>query len=82
MVETDSPEVKKRAGDILNALAARGIRVPAHGLAGDTLRLFRAAEVLEKVGGAEAEALLKRIEAVGGPAAVEAKAALARMTTR
>jgi len=82
VVETDSPEVKKRAGDILNALAARGIRVPAHGLAGDTLRLFRAAEVLEKVGGAEAEALLKRIEAVGGPAAVEAMAALARMTTR
>ena len=78
LAKTDSPEVRKRAEEVLNRLAARGVRVPAHGLAGDALRLLRATEVLEKVGGTEATKLLRRIEALGGPAGDEAKAALRR----
>jgi hypothetical protein len=77
--DADAPEAKKRAQEILDRFESRGVRVPASGLAGDALRLFRASEVLEKVGSAEAKALLARIEATGGPAGDAANAALRRM---
>ncbi len=76
---TESAEAKKRAGEILTALSAKGLAVPSHGLAGDTMRLFRAVEVLEDIGGTEAKSLLGRIAALGGPASDAAKAALKRM---
>jgi WD40 repeat protein len=79
VADTESPEAKKRAGEILDRFEARGIRMPANGLAGDALRLFRAVEVLEKVGGGEAKSLLTRIEMIGGPAGDAAKAALKRV---
>lgn len=74
-----SAEVRSRAADILRKLTAKGITVPAHGLAGDTLRLIRAVQVLEDIGGTDARTLLTRIVKLGGPAGDEAKAALGRM---
>jgi hypothetical protein len=72
-------EVRSRAADILRKLTAKGIAVPAHGLAGDTLRLIRAVQVLEDIGGTDARTLLARIVRLAGPAGDEAKAALGRM---
>ncbi|MBA4065921.1 MAG: hypothetical protein C0501_19825 [Isosphaera sp.] len=75
----DSPEARRRATGILNGFAAKGVRVPDHGLAGDALQLVRAVGVLESVGGAEAKAVLARIVKFGGPPADAATAALRRM---
>ena len=51
----DSQEARTRATDILNKLTAKGVTVPGHGLAGDTLRFVRAIQVLEDIGGGEAK---------------------------
>jgi len=75
----ESPEAKKRAAEIITYLTAKGFVVPPHGLAGDTLRLFRSVQVLEALGGAEAKSLLTRIADVAGAPGDEAKAALKRM---
>jgi WD40 repeat protein len=74
-----SPEIRARAAEILDKFTAKGVRIPAHGLTGDTLRLVRAVQVLEDVGGPEAKALLKVISGLGGRAGAEAEAALKRM---
>ena len=50
-----------------------------YGLASDTLRLVRTAQVLEELGGDDARSLLERIETFGGRPAETAKAALGRM---
>jgi hypothetical protein len=78
IARTDSPEAKRRATELVDQLRGRGIRVPAHGLAGDTLRLFRAVAVLEKIGGDQARKLLEKIAASDDAAGAEAKAALRR----
>jgi hypothetical protein len=75
----ESPEVRTRAAEILDKFTAKGLQVPAHGLAGDTLRLVRAVQALEDAGGAEAKALLEKIAALGGRPGEEAKAALKRL---
>jgi WD40 repeat protein len=73
---SESAEAKKRANEILTSLSARGVVVPSNGLAGDSLRLVRAVQVLEEIGGPEAKTLLDRIAAMGGAPAESAKAAL------
>jgi len=75
----ESAEVRARAADILAKLTGKGIAIPAHGLAGDTLRLIRTVQVLEDIGGADARTLLARIVKLGGPGGDEARAALGRM---
>src|SRR5262249_17972185 len=77
--KAESAEVRLRAGDLMEKFGARGLRIPDDGMAGDTLRLFRAVQVLEEVGGADAKALLTRIATVSGPAGDAAKAALKRL---
>lgn len=79
---SDSPEVRTRATNLLTQYTAKGIRVPDHGLAGDDLRLLRAAQALEDVGGPEAKSLLERIAKLDGPATDAAKAALGRIKMR
>ena len=71
-----SAEVRKRARDIILGLSRSGVRPPAHGLAGDGVRLVRAVGVLEVLGGAES---LAEIAEYGGRVGDEAKAALARL---
>ncbi len=75
----DSQETRTRAADILSKLTAKGVVVPNLGLAGDTLRLVRATQVLEDIGGAEAQALLGKMVHLGGRVGDDAKAALGRM---
>ncbi len=77
-VSSDSAEIRTRATELIDKFTAKGLRVPDHGLAGDTLRLYRAVQVLEDVGGADAKALLGRIATLGGPVGDSAKAALKR----
>jgi WD40 repeat protein len=75
----ESQEVRTRATEIIDKLTAKGLIVPSHGLAGDTLRLVRAVQVLEAIGGSEAEALLKKVADLGGRPGDAAKAALKRL---
>ena len=75
----ESQEARTRAADILNKLTAKGVTIPAHGLAGDILRFVRAIQVLEDIGGAEAKAALAKLAQLGGRAGDDAKAALARL---
>jgi hypothetical protein len=79
IARSDSPEVKRRAAEIIERFAAHGVRVPSHGLAGDDLQLYRAVEVLEKIGSRESVQVLARIEAIGGAAAAAATAAINRL---
>jgi WD40 repeat protein len=76
---SESPEAKKRAEEILSQFAVKGLALPTSGLVGDTLRLFRAVQVLEDIGSPEAKITLDRIAKLGGPAADAAKAAIKRM---
>jgi hypothetical protein len=76
---SDSEEVRTRVASIVDRLKAKGIIWPEHGLASDTLRLVRTAQVLEELGGDDARSLLERIETFGGRPAETAKAALGRM---
>lgn len=78
-IESDDPEVRNRADYALKQLGARGFVVPAHGLAGDELRMVRAVQALEEIGTAAARRLLAEIGASGGRAGADAKAALARL---
>lgn len=75
----ESPEARTRAAGIADKFTAKGLRIPLHGLAGDTLRFFRAVQVLEEVGGAEAKAVLAEVATLGGRPADEARAALKRL---
>jgi hypothetical protein len=77
--KSGSPEVRRRAASILDRLAVKNVRPPGHGLAGDGVRLFRAVQALELVGGDEAVAALTEIAAHGGLVRDEANAALKRM---
>lgn len=74
----DSAEARKRAADVLAKFSARDIRLPDGGLAGDSLRLYRAVEVLEDVGTKEARELAREV-LEAGPIADAAKAARARL---
>jgi WD40 repeat protein len=76
---SDDPEVRDRAREVMGKLNAKGLYLPAHGLADDALRLFRAVQALEEIGGKDAKTLLETIAATGGRPGAEAKAALARM---
>ncbi len=80
--KAESPEVRARAVEITIKLAAKAIRIPENGLAGDALCLVRATEVLEDVGTPEALALLDRIADMGGQSGDAAKAAKARLAKR
>jgi WD40 repeat protein len=79
---SESAEAKKRANEILTQFAAKGVTVPSHGLAGDPLRLVRAVQVLEEIGGPEAKTLVERIATMGGAAAEAAKAALKKWDSK
>ena len=57
-------EVRARAGEIAKQLAAKGFTIPAHGIAGDNLRLVRAVHALEAIGGADARAQIERIATI------------------
>ena len=78
-VKSDSPEARSRAKVIIGRITSRGIQIPRHGLSGDTLQLFRAVEVLEKVGDMEARSLLHRIALMDDRVAEAANAALKRL---
>jgi WD40 repeat protein len=80
--KSESPEARKRASEIIAKLTANDVRVPDNGLAGDTLRLVRAVQVLEDVGGNEAKKLLGQIAALGGRSGEDAKAAIERIEKR
>lgn len=82
MAKAESPEARTRAAGVATKVIARGVRVPDHGLAGDTLRLFRATQVLEDAGTPEAKSLLAKLAKVSGPTGNAAKAALARSLKR
>lgn len=75
---SDSAETRTRAGELLGKLTAKGLSIPDHGLAGDDLRLYRAVQALEDVGGSGAKPLLEQISKFGGPAADLAQTALKR----
>ena len=73
-----SPEARQRAAVIVNGLSRREITLPPHGLVGDHLRLVRAVQVLDEIGGAEAKKLLQQIAAGGGPEGDAASSVLNR----
>lgn len=75
----ESAEARNRAAALLDKFNAKGLRVPENGMAGDMLRLFRAVQVLEDLGGSEVKPLLSRIADTAGPASDAAKAALKRI---
>jgi WD40 repeat protein len=75
----EDPELRDRAKDVMKKLEAKGVYVPAHGLAGDSLRLVRAVQALEEIGTPEAAKLLDVIAATGGKPGADAKAALRRL---
>lgn len=77
--KSDDPEVRDRAIEVLKKLNGRGQTVPAHGLAGDDLRMVRAVHALELIGTKAAKELLAVIAETGGAPAADAKAALARL---
>jgi WD40 repeat protein len=79
---TSSDEIRLRASKIIEKLSERSIFVPDHGLVGDTLRLVRAVQVLEDVGGSESQRLLGEIATMGGRPGEDAAAALKRMRPR
>jgi hypothetical protein len=77
-----SEEVRMRAADIVNRMSNKGYTIPAHGMVGDNLRLTRAVQVLEDIGGAEAIAEIERIAKIAGRddrAGTDAAAALKRL---
>ena len=78
-VNSDDPEVRDRAREVMGKLNAKGLYPSATGLADDQLRLFRAVQALEVIGGKDAKTVLEAIATTGGQPGVEAKAALARM---
>lgn len=78
-VNSDDPETRDRAREVMTKLNAKGLYPPSYGLVGDQLRLFRAVQALEAIGGKEAEPVLLSIVATGGQPGAEAKAALARL---
>jgi WD40 repeat protein len=78
-MKSDNPEVRDRAREVMGKLNAKGLYLSATGLADDQLRLFRAVQALEEIGGKEAKRVLEAIAATGGRAGEEAKTALARM---
>ncbi|HEV3438409.1 MAG TPA: WD40 repeat domain-containing protein [Gemmata sp.] len=80
--KAESPEARKRASEIIAKLTAYDVRVQGNGLGGDTLRLVRAVQVLEDVGGSEAKKLLGQIAALGGRSGADAKAAIERIEKR
>ncbi|MCI0703229.1 MAG: WD40 repeat domain-containing protein, partial [Planctomycetia bacterium] len=77
--ESEDPDVRDRAIELQKKFTAKGLNVPSHGLAGDTMRLFRAVQALEEIGTPEAKSLLELIANSGGLPANAAKAALKRM---
>lgn len=77
--KSDEPEVRDRAAEVLKKLNGRGQTVPAHGIAGDDLRMVRAVHALELIGTKAAKELLAVIAETGGAPAADAKAALARL---
>lgn len=77
--KSEDPEVRDRAADLLKKLNGRGQTVPAHGLAGDDLRMVRAVHALELIATPAARELLKVIAETGGAPGADAKAALARL---
>jgi WD40 repeat protein len=77
--ESNDPEVRSRARDVMGRLNAKGIYPPDSGLIADRMRLFRAVQALEEVGTASAKAVLAEIATAGGRPAEEAKTALARL---
>ncbi|MBP3955593.1 hypothetical protein J8F10_09895 [Gemmata sp. G18] len=77
--QSENATVRDRALDLLRKMEAKGLSTPAHGLVGDSLRLFRAAQALEEIGTAPAQSVLDEIATTGGRPGAEAKAALARL---
>jgi WD40 repeat protein len=78
-VNSEDPEVRDRAREVMGKLNAKGVYPPSYGLVGDQLRLFRTVQAIEEIGGKEAKTVLEAIVATGGRPGAEAKAALARM---
>lgn len=78
----ETPEARNRAAEIANKLAAKGLRIPVHGFAGDTLRLYRAVQVLEDLSEDDVVGLLGEITKQGGLAADAAKEVLKRRVGR
>ncbi|MFO0824162.1 MAG: WD40 repeat domain-containing protein [Gemmataceae bacterium] len=76
--KSGAPEVMKRAAEILGKLKEK-VQVADNGIAGDNLRLLRAAQVLEDIGTQEVLPLLRQIEEFGGPEGEAATAALRRL---
>lgn len=77
-VNSEDPEIRDRAREVMGKLNAKGLYPPAYGLLPDQLRLFRAVQALEEIGTPEARKVLESIVATGGRAGAEAKAALNR----
>lgn len=77
--KSDDSELRDRAREVLDKLNAKGVTLPASGMMGDTLRLYRAVQALEEIGTDKAKGVLKEIAEISGPPGEEAKAALARL---
>jgi|GEM_PF-3049678 len=77
--KSDDSELRDRAREVLDKLNAKGVTLPSSGMAGDTLRLYRAVQALEEIGTDKAKGVLKEIAEISGPPGEEAKAALVRL---
>jgi WD40 repeat protein len=80
---SDDPEIRDRARELMGKFNAKGLSAPASGvMTDDGLRLFRAVQALEEIGTADARAVLEGIASTGGRPAAEARAALARLKVK
>lgn len=78
-VQSDDPEIRSRAREVMGRLNAKGFYPPDNGLIADRMRLFRAVQALEMIGTPAAKKVLTDIAATDGHPADEAKAALKRL---
>lgn len=79
---SDDTDVRDRAKELIEKLEARDVTVPAHGLAGDDLRLVRAVQALEQIGTPRAVGTLREMASLGGRPGEEAKATLTRFVKK
>lgn len=78
-VQSEDPEVRDRAKEVLGKLNAKGQFLLPNGLTADSLMLVRSVQSLEEIGTTEAQSVLRLIADTGGRPGEEAKAALERL---
>ncbi len=78
-LKSKNADVRDRAQALLSKMEEKGLSTPAHGLIGDSIRLYRAVQALEAIGTPGAQSVLSEIATTSGRPGDEAKAALARL---